>query len=36
MTGFAVCGIQTNPCVETTAHTGGNLGCVYAPTPRTR
>lgn len=26
MTGFAVCGIQTNHCVETTARMGGNLG----------
>jgi nicotinamidase-related amidase len=24
--GFAVCGIQTNHCVETTARMGGNLG----------
>jgi nicotinamidase-related amidase len=24
--GFAVCGIQTNQCVETTARMGGNLG----------
>ncbi len=26
LTGFAVCGIQTNHCVETTARMGGNLG----------
>jgi nicotinamidase-related amidase len=26
LTGFAVCGIQTNHCVETTARRGGNLG----------
>lgn len=26
MRGFAVCGIQTNHCVETTARMGGNLG----------
>lgn len=25
-TGFAVCGVQTNHCVETTARMGGNLG----------
>jgi nicotinamidase-related amidase len=24
--GFAVCGVQTNHCVETTARVGGNLG----------
>lgn len=26
LAGFAVCGIQTNHCVETTARMGGNLG----------
>ncbi len=26
LAGFAVCGVQTNHCVETTARMGGNLG----------